>query len=257
MKLFAFDLDNTILNSKRKISITNLEVIDEMISKGIILIPATGRSLKGIPNELLDRDIRYVIVSNGAKVIDLFNDKIIWKSYLSEKELIPLIKHLNKKRLLFSIHSENDCFDSNLLQILIRKILYNNTSKLLIRFDKILKLGAIYKIQLTFFSKKKLMKVYNLISGIQSIHVVKSSKHCLEITNKSATKGNALRNICDYLKIERNEVVSIGDNDNDIEMLLFSGTSYAVQNSSENAKNMVDFIVSSNDNNPLTDIALD
>lgn len=257
MKLFAFDLDKTTLNSKGKLSTSNAKVLNDMISKNIILIPTTGRNIQGIPNEILRKEIRYAIVSNGAVVLDLLEEKEIWQSRLSKKELEKLICRLKKKRFLFTIHANGKCFDSNIIQVVIRKLVFRNSSKLFPKFSNITEFENIDKIQLTFFSKKQLSVIYSLISDISSVHVVKSSKHSIEITNKEATKGNALRFISEYLKIDRDEIASIGDNDNDIEMLLFSGTSYAVCNSSISVKKIADYIISSNDDNPLEDILLD
>ena len=257
MKIFAFDLDKTTLDSKGNLSMQNAKVLDNMVSNGIILIPATGRNIQGIPKEILQKNIRYVIVSNGAIVFDLFERKEVWQRKLSKQELDELIHKLKNHRLLFTIHANGKCFDSNIIQVAIRKMFFRNTSILFSNFKDLTRFEKIDKIQLTFISNSQLSRIYKLISSIDSIHVVKSSKHSLEITNKEATKGNALQFVSTYLNINRDEIVSIGDNDNDIEMMLFSGISYAVSNSTKNVKKIADYIVSSNDDNPLEDILLD
>lgn len=193
MKLFAFDLDKTTLNSKGKLSVVNSKILDKMILKNIILIPATGRNIQGIPEQVLKEGIRYVIVSNGAMVFDLLENKAIWKSKLSKKEIEPLIYRLKRKILLFTVHTNGECFDSTLLQVIIRKLVLKNSSILFPRFKNIVEFREIDKIQIMFVSKKQLVKIYNLIKDINSIHIVKSSEHCIEITNKNATKGKALK----------------------------------------------------------------
>ncbi len=59
MKMFAFDLDKTTLNSRGELSSVNYKILQAMLKKNVILIPATGRNLEGIPNEILGLNIRY------------------------------------------------------------------------------------------------------------------------------------------------------------------------------------------------------
>lgn len=255
MKMFAFDLDKTTLNSRGELSSVNYKILQAMLKKNVILIPATGRNLEGIPNEILGLNIRYAIVSNGAMVIDLLENKIIWQKTLSKAELKQVICMLSKDKIAFTIHTDDKCFDSTIMQVVIRRLLFKNSSVFFPNLKSGIKeLDNINKIQLIFLSKKHLQKVYNVLSEIDVIHVVKSSKHCIEITHREANKGNALKFLSDYLGVDRGEIVSIGDNDNDIEMLQFSGTSYVVLNSSDTVKIIADYVVSSNDDHALKDI---
>lgn len=255
MKMFAFDLDKTTLNSKGELSNVNYKILQDMLKKNVILIPATGRNLAGIPNEILGLDIKYAIVSNGSMIIDLYTNTIIWKKTLSKAELKQVICRLSRDKIVFTIHADDRCFDSTIIQVVIRRLLFKNSSVFFPNLKNgIKKLNNINKIQLTFLSKKHLQKVYNVLSEVDAIHVVKSSKHCIEITHRDATKGNALRFLSHYLGVDREEIVSIGDNDNDIEMLQFSGTSYVVLNSSNTVKIIADYVVSSNDDHALKDI---
>ncbi len=188
-------------------------------------------------------------------VIDLLENKIIWQKTLSKAELKQVICMLSKDKIAFTIHTDDKCFDSTIMQVVIRRLLFKNSSVFFPNLKSGIKeLDNINKIQLIFLSKKHLQKVYNVLSEIDVIHVVKSSKHCIEITHREANKGNALKFLSDYLGVDRGEIVSIGDNDNDIEMLQFSGTSYVVLNSSDTVKIIADYVVSSNDDHALKDI---
>lgn len=194
-------------------------------------------------------------MSNGSMVIDLLENKIIWQKTLSKAELKQVICMLSKDKIAFTIHTDDKCFDSTIMQVVIRRLLFKNSSVFFPNLKSGIKeLDNINKIQLIFLSKKHLQKVYNVLSEIDVIHVVKSSKHCIEITHREANKGNALKFLSDYLGVDRGEIVSIGDNDNDIEMLQFSGTSYVVLNSSDTVKIIADYVVSSNDDHALKDI---
>ena len=52
IKILAFDLDYTLLNDKKLIPPENFEALSFAASKGIYIVPATGRVYQGIPEEL-------------------------------------------------------------------------------------------------------------------------------------------------------------------------------------------------------------
>ncbi len=78
IRLVATDLDDTLLNSKKEISAENREVITALASRGIAVVPVTGRPYYGVPDEVLRLPgVRYVITSNGAVTYDCLEEKQI------------------------------------------------------------------------------------------------------------------------------------------------------------------------------------
>ena len=70
--MLATDIDGTILPAGDKdISAGVIGALKEAAAAGTIVVPATGRLYSNIPKQLLDiPDIRYIITSNGASIID-------------------------------------------------------------------------------------------------------------------------------------------------------------------------------------------
>jgi hypothetical protein len=68
----------------------------------------------------------------------------------------------------------------------------------------------------------------------------------IEIVNKGVSKGRALKILGGYLGIEREEMIAIGDSENDIEMIKFAGLGVAVENAIDEVKKVADFITKSN-----------
>lgn len=72
VRLAAFDLDGTLLDSANKISDFTIRQIQKAIDRGIEIVIATGRSVPLFPEELKRvSGIRYAIVENGAGIYDL------------------------------------------------------------------------------------------------------------------------------------------------------------------------------------------
>ena len=66
---------------------------------------------------------------------------------------------------------------------------------------------------------------------------------------KGTTKATALRELAQRLDINPQEIMAIGDANNDIEMLEFAGLGVAMGNSSDYVKKLADYVTDSNDEN--------
>ena len=96
--MIGLDLDGTLLNSEKHISEYTACVLRQAIEQGVIILPATGRPIAGIPQEVLDfPGIRYALTSNGARVRDLENGgKAVYESYLDPEYAKTALKILRK-----------------------------------------------------------------------------------------------------------------------------------------------------------------
>ena len=71
IRLIAFDLDGTLLDDQKRLPPENLRAMELAASRGIVLVPATGRIARAIPAFLRELPwYRYAIVCNGAAVWD-------------------------------------------------------------------------------------------------------------------------------------------------------------------------------------------
>ena len=85
IKMIGLDLDGTLLNSEKVFTDYSKEVLGEAIRQGVIVLPATGRPLTGIPKEVLEfPGIRYALTSNGARVVDLKENKVLYECLLRD-----------------------------------------------------------------------------------------------------------------------------------------------------------------------------
>lgn len=66
---------------------------------------------------------------------------------------------------------------------------------------------------------------------------------------KGATKANAIKILIDYLKINKEEVIAIGDGGNDIPMFEIAGYKVVMGNANEYVKSKADYITDTNNNN--------
>lgn len=266
IKLIALDLDGTLLDSNGIISNKTCDAIKEAIKRGIEIVPATGRNIGLICEEIKAIDgIRYAITSNGAAVIDIREERVIFSNFINLdilKRIIDLIKNYPIVIELYAdghAYVDRDVFDNpekyNLNENQIHLMAYNHI--LIDNFFNLIDeskdtnwIKCVEKINIPFLNediKKKVLK--NLSDEVNEIKITSSGKDNLEINISSANKGNGLEKLVNILGIRLEEVAAIGDNNNDIEMIEISGLGIAMGNAIDEIKNKAGYVTVDNDKN--------
>ena len=72
--------------------------------------------------------------------------------------------------------------------------------------------------------------------------------------NKSVSKTSAIQQLINLYNIEKDEVVSVGDNFNDIDMIKFAGIGVAMGNAPDEVKKISDYVTLSNDKDGVANV---
>ena len=79
IKMIGLDLDGTLLNDKKELTSHTREILTRAIDQGVTVLAATGRPVTGIPEVLRNfPGMRYALTSNGGRILDLQEDKILY-----------------------------------------------------------------------------------------------------------------------------------------------------------------------------------
>jgi Cof subfamily protein (haloacid dehalogenase superfamily) len=255
-KLIVSDLDGTLLDSSRNISLRTRKLIQEFISRGGIFTFATGRMESSI--------VKYfdylgltgpAIIYNGSKIVDVKKEEILFENSLDcnlAKAVLKISKeypwdallYMNKKiyvREVTSIIEEymiKDGVECEAVPELHEFITLPPT--------KILIIGNPDYFQAYVEKVSKHMCC--------SINYVNSEHNYLEILPENTSKGNALKELARLLNIPMEQVVAIGDNLNDISMIEAAGVGAATANAHEEVKKAADFITKSNDEDGVAEV---
>lgn len=258
-KLIAIDMDGTLLNSLHEISDRNKIAIKTAAEKGIKIVITTGRiftSAKFYANLL---GIETPIIScNGAYIREFRENNIIYDSPINLDDCINVLNEAEKSGIYYHLYDSQNFYVKELKYSSLKYSKWNSQQKpedrINIHVDPNLiqtlkrEKPKIYKIVLMDENKETLSNLKNVIKSIRNIEIDSSWYNNLEVMNKGVSKGNALKNLCNILGINSNEVVAIGDNYNDMSMFEFSGYSIAMGNAEKEVKVMADYITDTNDN---------
>ena len=82
----------------------------------------------------------------------------------------------------------------------------------------------------------------------EELNMFASKPNYLEVINKNASKLNAVRLLMNRFNIEKKEIIAIGDNFNDKDMIEYAGIGIAMGNAPDEIKLVSDFVTDDNNN---------
>lgn len=252
IKLVVTDIDGTIANKNYQMSDNVINTIKNISKKGCKVVLATGRmysSAKFIAEQLeLNTPI---IAYQGALIretVEPFED--IFSSVLPEKIAKDIIKILKEKKFNVNVY-ENDMLYVEKDDLTIknyaneRNVQYNVLNDFseipLNGFNKILAIDNEHPEKVS-----ELRDYLNSLYG-DELYIVLSTPYFCEICKKDVSKGLAIELLAKKWNIKKEEILAIGDQDNDIEMLKSAGIKVAMCNGSKNVKEVADFVTLSVD----------
>ena len=260
IKLVATDLDGTLLNSKKQLTKPLLKTIYKLQNSGIVFVPTTGRVLSSVPDAVKEiESLQYIITSNGASINNLHTGEEIASCPVPENTLMHTIKKASTLPIMIEIFYKGEAYtEKNYIDNLNRygvvgwhKDYVISTRKPINSTLEFVKENAtqIENINLIFADQNLRLNFKQYLEEKDFATVTSSSPNNLEITNKLATKGNALNTLCSRLNILPSQVAAFGDSSNDYDMLKFAGLSVAMENGEENIKKIAHHITTSCDEN--------
>jgi len=260
IKLIVMDLDGTVLDYKDDYAeeIEELSRICLDLSKiNILSMVATGRTLKGsehIIDTLIGKTSIPIITYNGSVIVHNENKLILEQKFIhynSLKEIITICKEYIDLKALFYYFEDN---------IMIHKEYvfgWTKGERTKLEFNKQIvkwvdcisnlivdnKLPSAILIDISNSLNKEY--IINSTKQVKGISVTSSGNKYIEIRPKNSDKGNALQVVSNHLNLHRNEILAIGDNDNDVEMLTYAGVGICMSDASSMAKKYSDFTTTS------------
>ncbi|WP_416197538.1 MAG: HAD family phosphatase [Sporanaerobacter sp.] len=257
-KLIATDMDGTLLNSQNKITDRNKKAILEALEAGVKVILCTGRiftsALYYAKTLKLDTPI---IACNGAYIAEQDKSKIIYEEPISIESFKKIVEIAEEENMYYHFYDDSTFYARELNDTIMNYMNWNKERDEMDRIDiRIVKNPLdtikdenrkVYKIVFVDENREKLKRFREKISTIKGIEVASSWWSNVEVMNEGVSKGKALNKLCDMLNISMDEVIAIGDNENDIPMLKVAGLGIAMANGEGVAKDAADYIADTND----------
>ncbi|MDF2566628.1 MAG: HAD-superfamily hydrolase, subfamily [Oscillospiraceae bacterium] len=253
--LLVSDLDGTLLTEDKTVSKRNMEAIRRFEQLGGRFTIATGRSVISTKRYAEIIGVKNpVIVFNGAAIYDYEADKLLWSSQLEDSTRTYLTEvQKNYPQVGIEILCKDKTYVISYNDIVRIHMDIEHLEYTLCTLDEV----PDGWIKVLFALGHDLVSEFDTFmtsKDYQNVDFILSSVNYYEMLPKGNSKGAALDHLTKFMGANPNNVASIGDYNNDIEMIKKSMIGAAVENALDTVKQHADLVVSSNDRDGFAEL---
>lgn len=269
IKIIALDLDGTLLNSQKKLSLRNLSALRAAAERGIEIVPTTGRFYGGMPEEIRSLPfIHYVITINGAQVQRLADGEVLYRAEMPRPQAVALMGVLDQWPVAYDCYCNNGAFMTGVLKEKIEDytadVHYQNMVRQLRQSVPELKAWVesqpydVQKVQ--FFTEDRVVKAQlmeELPRKFPDLVITSAIPSNVEINQRNANKGQALLALAQHLGYTAEQVMAFGDGLNDLSMIRAAGTGVVMANGFPEVKAVADLLAEDCDHDGVAKVIED
>lgn len=249
IKLVAIDIDGTLVNSKRELTENVKNALQEAHRNGVNVVLCTGRPLPGVQPELellqLTGKDDYVITYNGSLVQSVASEEVISAYELTYEDYLEIEVMARKLGVHLHVSGKDAIYTANrdlspytiYESFLVNMPVKYRTQEEMQEDIEMIKIMMIDEQEILDAAIAKLPQSFR-----EKYTVVKSAPFYLEVLNKKASKGAALASLAEHLGLEQDEIMAIGDNENDLTMIEYAGVGVAMKNAIPLVKDAADYV---------------
>lgn len=258
VRMIAFDLDGTLLTTDKRLTDETRRTLEQAAKRGILLVPATGRPLTGMPAEVLGiAGVRYAITANGARVVSAEDGKILREELISVEKARKVLDIYGEYDTLREIYYDGQGYmEARQMEQLDHYVPDPNMAKYMRNTRKCVpdlmekfrqENRAMDKVQAVFACAGEKEQAFRRIREMKGVEATGALSYNIEVTAGGINKGEALLWLAGELGIDREEILAFGDGANDADMIRAAGIGAAMEVSVPEVRAAADILAGSND----------
>ena len=257
IKLIMSDIDGTILDKNHQLDSYLIELMPLLKQRDIPFVLASARSPLGIApisKELGITDFP-IACYNGALIS--LGDKILSQHSIDKSELLLLHDFLKKEfpTVSINVYSGKDWLVNTIDEwVEIEATITGESPKVTSLADFIKDEKTLVHKLLLIDNTDTIQKLQKNLSSIDfpQTDFYLSKDNYLEVTHNQVSKKQALLELAKYYQLSLNEIMTIGDNYNDIPMIETAGLGIAMGNAPRDVKTCAKAVTDSNEQNGVS-----
>lgn len=238
IKMIVTDLDGTLLKDDKSISTYTENIIKQLRNRGILFVVATARPIRAVKTFLPQINYDAAIFHNGAVVMD-------------HETLLKSLGVRNPRKIVNAILDDNPDYK---IAVESNDVMYSNFNAEeiwpgidYIKTSDFKELEDSYaeKVIVDAHSTEEMNKLMKYMAD--DLYMLPSENRIITIHNIQSTKMNGIKTLAEHYNISPSQIVSFGDDYNDIDMLGSCGIGVAVENALPEVKKAAKEITESNE----------
>lgn len=265
--MIGLDLDGTALDEEKHLRPAVRAAMEEAIAAGYLVIPATGRPVRGLSPEMMSvPGIHYAVTSNGAVLFkindfekqdweeiyrDPLPDETVWQVVETLKPFDVIIDCFIDGHGNMPLSMKDSLSRRGLPQGLVTYILKDRAfhedweSFVRSRPGEVVKMTIIFDMTKNGAEEKE--KAKEALTGVPGILVVSGGRHNLEISRETTGKGRGMLQLCSILGVDPARTMGCGDEGNDLDLITRAAFGVVMGNADDEIKAFGDFVTASNE----------
>ncbi|EPZ52709.1 MULTISPECIES: Cof-type HAD-IIB family hydrolase [Alicyclobacillus] len=230
-RIVFFDIDGTLLNSKRQLPETVIRAVKELQNNGIITAIATGRTPYNIEDVITALGIDTYVVYNGGLLI--YQGEVLEQTEIEPSTLKSLMERVqaHKHSLIVNEQHGYSVLSDNPEHVLGLLGKHWNRKRMRL-FDGLH--GPVSQLEL-FCSFDEIHEYIETYPNL-TFHPWSTGDSMFNVIPRGVSKAKGIASIIERLGIDREEVVAFGDGPNDMEMISYVGMGVAMGNGVDELK---------------------
>jgi len=250
IKMVVSDIDGTIYTPEAGITSEVKRCIQNLEKSGIKFVLATGRTYASSKYMADLTGVKCPLIAYQGALVCSYEGRVLDAKYLDADSARKIIADFRKRGIHLNVYADDTLYveeDDEYIKDYIgdKGIDYFKVNS----FDE-LDFSKLNKMLAIRYDEKFIDDlILELRNTYPEIYTVKSFKYFCEIADKNVSKGNAVKFLASMYGINENEVLAIGDQNNDIEMIKTAGIGIAMGNGTPEIKAQADYITDTVQNN--------
>ena len=233
IKMFVTDIDGTLLMPGQKVSAKNIEAVHKMIAAGVKVIIATGRMHCAALPVAAQLGVPVPIISYNGAVIKSSDGELIHAKYMDAAKVLALINFFEERGWHLQSYSgdvlyvpkrdDGVKFYETMLNVTAVEVGWDGMRTRLKDVPKLLSVSATPE-----ETNERLSSAEKFLGG--QIEITRSAPRFCEFMSLGISKASAIKILADKYGITNDEILAIGDSDNDLQMITSVGCGVAMGN---------------------------
>src|SRR5580658_4206838 len=252
-KAVFLDMDGTLLRSDHSVSEATIQTIRTLTGRGIPVILVSARPVNAVLptfHEIGIPESYPIITLNGSYIVE--KEQPIYDVRIDLDTVVGVAAQVRPFHATIAYYLQrewysevNDAWTDHEQKIMDVKIKVGPIGELVkdwaarkIAPNKMMVMSeppAILEIQ------KHLRAIYD-----GQLNIYPSKDTYLEVMDKAGSKSNAVKFVSERMKLDPSEIIAMGDNYNDIEMIRFAGMGVAMGNAPDDIKAFAKYVTDTN-----------
>ena len=258
-KMIVLDLDDTLLRDDLTISNRTKQSLMDAQEAGVKVVLASGRpsiAMLPIAEELRLKEYgSFILAFNGAKIINCQTGEEWFSSTLPVETAHQLYKISRREKVWIHTYVNDQIVTDEAnpytdIEGVLTKLEINVVDNFIETVTE--PVVKVLMLQEPAILEKVEEKLQREFAG--SLSIMRSKPFFLEFMEEGISKGTSLNSLIQQLGISREEVIAIGDSNNDLSMIEFAGLGVAMGNASEFIKAQADFVTDTNMNDGVAKV---